>query len=454
MHMISRLRALKRSLEWIDPVWHLCPDLNAWMWRAAVLSVFCWCRCFQKGWKRICTEIPRALRGALKHCRESSAGLIPGLREVVPACVWFTLLFGGLIVRLLSSICILFAAACSRHMSREFWCHVLSCTFCEWRLFEIPVMSHTVFANAFCRLGLMIWRLLGQWGRWRPILGPMLRRVERRARTAEIPCCCYEAHQHHGLLPSMWGRRGLTVWRWLHLGRRGPLTLRDEWCSAIGRALLPGPWSLGERELTGWTGIARTADLGQIQSTPSCEKRSPVRRNSLRMTLLPLATLAMRLLRQGPPHMRKIRRPMPALSMTRGMRKRSLASPPPGPRLIRWMTILVTSRSQRTRRSTLPCGRLKEALLFRPALPQPLWLETPLMKSLRYARQVVWTSQLCLRLPSFSRSPGYTHSPDATSSWPPTAWILGSAPRPTSRTASRSGPKSRVVFQWGPYFFC
>ena len=144
---------------------------------------------------------------------------------MVPACVWFTLLFGGLIVRLLSSICILLAAACSRHMSREFWCHVLSCAFCEWHLFEIPAMSHTVFANAFCRLGLKIWSVLGQWGRWRlrllhpamrertrrpgpgaevvvdlegsePILGPMLRRVERRARTAEIPCCCHEAHQH------------------------------------------------------------------------------------------------------------------------------------------------------------------------------------------------------------------------------------------------------------------
>ena len=342
-------------------------------------------------------------------------------------------------------------------------------------------MSHTVFANAFCRLGLKIWSVLGQWGRWRlrllhpamrertrrpgpgaevvvdlegsePILGPMLRRVERRARTAEIPCCCHEAHQHHGLLPSTWGRQGLTVWRWLHLGRRGPLTLRR---SAIGRAHLPGPWSLGERELTGWTGIARAADLGQTHSTPSCEKRNLVRRNSLRMTLLPLATLEMRLPRQGPPHMRKIRRPMPALPMTRGTRKRSLASPPPGPRLIRWMTILVTSHSQRTRRSTLPCERPKEALLFRPALPPPLWLETPLMKSLRYARQAVWISQLCLRLPSFSRSPGYTHSPDTTSSWPPTAWILGTAPRPTSRTASRSGPKSRGCsgFSVGPLLF-
>ena len=134
--MITRLRAQKRSLEWIDPVRHLCPDLNAWMWRVAVLSVCCWCRCFQKGWKRICTEIPRALRGALKHCRESSAGLLPGLREVALACVWFTLLFGGLVVRLLSSLCILLAAVCSSNMSREFWCHVLRCIFWEWHLFE------------------------------------------------------------------------------------------------------------------------------------------------------------------------------------------------------------------------------------------------------------------------------------------------------------------------------
>ena len=100
VHMITRLRAQKRSLEWIDPVWHLCPDLNAWMWRAAVLSVCAGVDAFQKGWKRTCTEIPRALRGALKHCLESSAGLLPGLREVVPACVWFSLLFGGLVVRI------------------------------------------------------------------------------------------------------------------------------------------------------------------------------------------------------------------------------------------------------------------------------------------------------------------------------------------------------------------
>ena len=189
--------------------------------------------------------------------------------------------------------------------------------------------------------------------------------------------------------------------------------------------------------------------------TLSCEKRNLVRRNSLKRTLLTLAALEMRFPRPGPPHMRRIRKPMPALPMTRGMRKRSLAPPPPGPRLIRRMTALVTSRSPRIRRLNLPCGRPKEALLFRHALPQPLWLETPLLKSLHYARQAVWTSQLCTRRTSFSRSPGYTHSPDTTSSWPPTAWILGTAPRPTSRTASRSGPKSRGCsgFSVGPLLF-
>eukprot|EP00439_Symbiodinium_sp_Y106_P074226 s140_g14.t1 len=164
-------------------------------------------------------------------------------------------------------------------MSREFWCYVLRCIFWEWHLFEMPAMFHIVYANAFRWLGLRMWSVLGKWGRWRPrllhqterertrrpdpgaeanedlvgselALGPMLRPVERRARTAEIPCCCHEARQHRSLLPLTRGWRGLMVWRGLHLGRRGPLTprrLRDEWSSAIGRVHLPGPWSLGGR---------------------------------------------------------------------------------------------------------------------------------------------------------------------------------------------------------------